>query len=316
MRGPIFSLVYGNKFTTNNIPSQKGKVIIVTGGNGGIGYETTKELYAKGAKVYVASRSQSKAEAAITKIKQEVVGADVGSLEFLELDLMSLESTKAAADAFIAAEPTLDVLINNAGIMAVDYKLTKDGCDQQLQTNHIAPFLFTNLLLPKFKTSKDPRIVNVSSIAHQRYYTETEDSFASFEVSNGDLGGQWQRYGQSKIANVLFAQELAKRHPEILSNSCHPGIIASDLYNHLGFMSTMIKGFAAIGAGLNTADGALTQLYLATSPEIASSKISGQYYVPLAKRSTASSAANEKCASRLWILSEKFLADKGYSLTS
>ncbi|CCG83805.1 protein of unknown function [Taphrina deformans PYCC 5710] len=315
MRGPLYPFVYGYKFTTANIPSMAGKVIVVTGGNAGIGLETTRELFNKGAKIYIACRSQQKAEEAIKNIKETALSETTGEVLYLPLDLMSFASVRQFATQFSAAEERLDVLINNAGIMAVDYKLTKDGCDQQLQTNHLSPFLLTHLLMPKLSHSGDPRIVNVSSIAHARYFKNSPDNFESFEHVNGELGGPWPRYGQSKISNILFANELAKRHPSIMSNSCHPGIIDTGLYSHLGVMSTFMNVFATVGAFLRPADGALTQLYLATSTDIRNHKITGKYYVPLAKASTPSDAVNDINAERLWGISEKVFAERNITLT-
>lgn len=157
MPGLLYPLVYGPKFSARDIPSMDGKICLVTGGNIGIGYETVKELVRKGAHVYLAARSQHKAEAAIKSINNDLDPKVTGKVEFLELDLQSLESTKKAAERFSSREGKLDVLINNAGIMAAPYKLTIDGFEQQFQTNHLAPFLFTHLLLPKLNAASSPR---------------------------------------------------------------------------------------------------------------------------------------------------------------
>ena len=306
MRGPLHSLIYGNKFSVQDIPSQTGKVIIVTGGNTGIGYESVKELARAGAKVYLAARSTEKAQAAIKEIKAELPD---GQIEFLQLDLMDLAATKAAAESFSSKEAKLDVLMNNAGIMAVDYKLTKDRIEQQIQTNHVAPFLFTMLLLPKLQAASAPRIVNVSSIAHKAFFKAAGNSFASTEHLNDEKSGPWERYGQSKIANVLFSMKLAQSYPAIISTSCHPGNIDTTLYRGKPLLSLAMKASALVGAFLKPADGALTQLYLATAPDVEN----GAYYVPIALKAQTNSLATPEFSEACWKATESILHEKGYS---
>lgn len=221
MNGLLFPLIYGYKYTNEAIPDLSGKIAIVTGGNTGIGYETTYELLRKGAKVYLAARSESRATDAIKKLEAAKLP---GSVQWLKIDLQDLASVKTAAKEFTDQESRLDMLFLNAGVMAGPYSLSAtDGLESQIQTNHISQFLFANLLVPKLESSGDPRVVVTSSAGHQMF-SATAESFTSVEQLNGTFGSTWKRYGQSKLANILFAQGLAERHPKILANSCHPGM--------------------------------------------------------------------------------------------
>ncbi|ORY76587.1 hypothetical protein BCR37DRAFT_406077 [Protomyces lactucae-debilis] len=319
--GLLYPLIYGYKFTTSKMPSQTGKVVIVTGANTGIGYETALENALRGAKVYIGARSEARAQKAISRIRARNPS---GTVEWLKLDLQDLSSVQAAAKAFSDKEGRLDVLYNNAGIMAVPYELTKDGIESQFQTNHLGPFLFTNLLLPKLQNSKDPRIVVTASAAHITF-TATKESYSSLEAVNGDLGSTIARYGQSKLANILFAMELADRFPNIKSNACHPGIINSDLNRGIGASygkvaqvvteATVWFNASVLGTLLSSPQGALTQLYLGTSEEIRSQGISGRYFQPIAQETKPSASATKDQAVKLWKTSEEILRQKGFKLT-
>lgn len=275
----------------------------------------------KGAKVYIGARSESRASEAIQKIRAQ---NPKGSVEWLKLDLQDLSSVKSAAQTFSDKEGKLDVLYNNAGVMAPPYQLTKDGIEGQIQTNHIGPFLLTNLLLPKLEKSNDPRIVITSSTAHTMF-SPKEESFSSLEEINKEHGSTWSRYGQSKLANVLFAIELADRHPKIMTNACHPGLIATELsrgtgqsYGNLAqkaFDASMWLGSSVVGAALEPPQGALTQLYLGTAQEIRSQQIKGKYYSPIAIEKQPQKGANKEQAAKLWKTSEAILEEKGFSLT-
>lgn len=219
MPGLFFPLVYGYKYTKESIPDLSGKTAIVTGGNTGIGYETISELVKNGAKVYLAARSEARAVDAIRKIE---AGKPKGSVKWLKIDLQDLQSVKSAAQEFSKADHRLDILYLNAGIMAGPYKLTSDGIETQMQTNHVSHFLFTNLLIPKLEASSDPRVIAISSQGHN-LFSAGADSFGSLKELNNDLGSTWKRYGQSKLSNILFARGLGQRHPKILANACHPG---------------------------------------------------------------------------------------------
>ncbi|ORY81484.1 hypothetical protein BCR37DRAFT_336191, partial [Protomyces lactucae-debilis] len=276
-------------YTAKDIPDQTGKVILVTGGNTGIGYETCLMLAQAGAKVYLAARSEARANAAIEKIRAR---NPKGTVQWLKLDLQDLESVRSAAQSFSNKESKLDALFNNAGIMATPYQLTKDGIEEQFQTNHVGPFYLTRLLLGKLERADDPRIVNTSSFGH-RFYTANAESFTSLEEVNKTCDSTWTRYGQSKLANILFAMELAKRHPKIMSNAVHPGFIDTELSRGTGasygkvfqtlFDWSIKLGASVVGVTLSPPEGALTQLYVGTAKKVRTDAISGRFFVPIAK---------------------------------
>jgi len=316
----LYGLIYGYKYTADAIPDLSGKVAVVTGASAGIGEESAKELARHGAKVYVGARSEERAKASIARIEKAVPAAK-GKLQFLHVDLCDLEGVRRAAKELSDKEQKIDILLNNAGVMAEPYKLTKDGVETQFQTNHLGPFLFTNLLLPKIEASSDPRVVNTSSLGHQ--FAAADCDFSSLEIVNKDFGSTWKRYGNSKLANILFANELGKKHPKILANSCHPGNVYTELtrgptasYGIVSYPLTHILQpvMAYAGIMLHAPAGALTQLYLSTSEEVSKNKITGRYYVPIAIEKQPTKAVNDANAKRLWDTSEKILSDKGFSL--
>lgn len=320
MLGLFFPLVYGFKYTKEKIPDLSGKIAIVTGGNTGIGYETTFELVRNGAKVYLAARSEARAVEAIQKIEAAKMK---GTVKWLKIDLQDLSSVKTAAKEFSAAESRLDILYLNAGIMAGPYQLTAaDGIESQIQTNHVSHYLFTNLLLPKLEASSDPRVVAVSSQGHN-LFTAGPNDFESLDSLNNTHGSTLKRYGQSKLANILFVKGLAQRHPKILANACHPGVILSELTRGTGasygeWARTALDGFyyvqVLLGFFLLPPQGALTQLYLGTADEVQKKGIAGKYYVPIALEAKPSASATQVNVDKLWETTEKVLADKGFSL--
>ncbi|KAF7303475.1 Short-chain dehydrogenase/reductase family protein [Mycena indigotica] len=267
-----------------DIPDQTGKVILVTGGNTGIGYETVKQLLLKNATVYLAARSPEKAAIAIAQLKAETNGKEA---VFLQLDLADLPSVKKAAEAFLAQEEKLDVLINNAGVMVCPPgELTKQGYDMQFGTNVIGHYLFTTLLLPalrKAATDTVPaRALQVSSAGHA-FAAGRGIDFTTMKGSaerdtwikaKGSFMGPWRLYGQSKLGNIYIANYFAKTYPDFLvSCSLHPGSIKSDLQRHMGWLRTMTDGLL-----YPTPFGALTQLWGATVAT--PGQITGQYLVP------------------------------------
>ncbi|RIB12984.1 hypothetical protein C2G38_1975782 [Gigaspora rosea] len=298
------------RFSFDNIPDLSGKVAIVTGGNNGIGFITVRELVRKNARVFIASRSKEKCEAAIELIKNET---KKDAVEFLQLDLKSLNSVKSAAETFLAKNLPLHILINNAGIMATAFETTQDGIQDQFGVNHLGHFLFTNLLLPTIKASAPSRIVNISSVAHQN----TPPAGIEFDKLNDpNAHSAFLRYGQSKLANILFTIELDKRlsGTNVYCNSVHPGVIKSDLWN--GFHSSWgswIKPFLNVLKFfmITPEEGALTQLYCATSPEIENKNLCAKYFVPYGELGkTTAQAKDEELAKQLWDYSEKLVKEK------
>ncbi|KAF8956997.1 hypothetical protein BDZ97DRAFT_1955212 [Flammula alnicola] len=288
-----------SKFTPDDIPDLSGKVIIVTGANTGVGKETAKALLAHNAKVYIAARNPDKVAAAIADLKKET---DKEAL-FLKVDLADLKSVKAAAEEFQSKEKELHVLFNNAGVMAppID-QLTAQGYDLQFGTNVLGHFYFTKLLLPSLlagaKSSPDgkARIVNTSSSASLFIKTvdfnTVKDSLAARKKKGTQL-----LYCQSKLGNVLFSNELARRYGDqgIVSISLNPGNLNSDLQRHVSMIETALLKPILYAPSY----GALTQLWAGTSPQGA--ELNGKYLIPWARIGTGNPAGEDpKLAGELW----------------
>jgi NAD(P)-dependent dehydrogenase (short-subunit alcohol dehydrogenase family) len=256
-------------------PDQRGKVAVVTGGNGGLGLETAKALAGAGAHVVVAARDQAKTSAAIELIKAAHPDA---VLEVVALDLASLASVREAAAAIVASHDRLDVLVNNAGIMAIPERATVDGFEMQLGVNHLGHFALTARLLPRLLRANG-RVVSVTSTAHhfgRRLDPENPHLHRRY--------GPWRAYGQSKLANYHFALGLHVRlraaGVEAASLLAHPGLSNTELQVHSveatgGASQRFFRSLAAT-TGMSPARGALPQLRAATDP----SARSGQFYAP------------------------------------
>ncbi|CAG8614025.1 631_t:CDS:2 [Paraglomus occultum] len=301
----------GKNFTFDNIPDLSGKVALVTGANVGIGYITARELARKKAHVFVCARNIEKGQSAVATIKAET-GNEL--VEFLQLDLLSLKNIKEAADKFMARGLGLHILINNAGIMATPFNLSADGIEAQFATNHIGHFL----LLPALEKSAPSRIVvvsryNVEDLAHRVFAPRKGIDFENINAKNLSI---WTRYGQSKLANVLFANELDRRvkDKKIYVNSLHPGVVKSNLMQGLKLSwGSWVAAYTAIQNlfSLSTEDGALTQLYVATSPDIEINNFRGRHFMPIAKLGAMSAKAmDENLAKELWDYSEKIIKER------
>ncbi|KAJ7154763.1 NAD(P)-binding protein [Mycena filopes] len=262
------------KWSVDNIPDLSGKTIIVTGVNSGIGKETVKALLAKNAKVYIASHDQARVEAAIEELEK----ATAKKAFFLELNLDSLSSVKAAAEAFQRVESKLDVLINNAAVMNPDPALlTTEGYDFQFGVNVIGHYYLTRLLIPQLMAAGSSRIVNLSShgnlLVNGINWETLKDSPARQKTPLLDL------YNQSKFANVVVTCELARRYGDkgIVSTSLHPGLIVTNLGRTTSRLVVKISDSLAYSPTL----GALTTLYAATAPETLNAN--GKYFIPWAR---------------------------------
>jgi NAD(P)-dependent dehydrogenase (short-subunit alcohol dehydrogenase family) len=261
------------------VPDQSGKTFIVTGANSGIGYEASRALAAKGATVILACRSLEKGRAAVESIRAATPDAKV-VLE--RIDLGDLATVRAFAAKFLKEHGKLDVLINNAGIMAIPRVMTKDGFETQIGTNHLGHFALTGLLLGRLAESAPSRIVTVSSMAH------TFGRFGALDANDLLLQTgytKWGAYGRSKLANLLFAYELqrrlAGRFPKVASVACHPGYAATNLQAVGPTMTNSAFGkmFMSIGNAVfaqSAGAGALPTLYAATAPDVQS----GDYIGP------------------------------------
>ena len=216
-----------------------GKTVIVTGANTGIGKDTAVDLARRGARVILACRSAEKGEEAVVEVRARS-GND--KVVFRRLDLASLESVRQFASSILEEEPTIDILINNAGVMACPYSKTEDGFEMQFGVNHLAHFLLTNLLLDRLKEAPTARIVNVSSDAY------TYAKGINFDDLNSEKSySPLVAYSQSKLANILFTRSLAKRlaGTSVIANCLHPGVIRTELGRHF-FIGTIKKARAMI----------------------------------------------------------------------
>lgn len=286
-----------------------GKTAVITGCNTGIGKETAKDLYRRGARVILACRNVSKAQEATEDIKSQCkdLNKDVGELAVTELDLCSLKSVRKCAEKLLKEEGHIELLINNAGIMMCPMERTEDGFEMQIGTNHFGHFLLTCLLLPRLIESKPSRIVVVSSLAHKQGSMDFDD--LNFEKRSY---GAIKAYGQSKLANILFAKELDRKlkaaNIEGVTTYClHPGVIQTELGRHLN--STVFPGarqlFRFFGAPFvkTPVQGAQTSIHCAVSEEAA--KESGLYYAECSSTACTEAASNEEDAKTLWAASLK-----------
>lgn len=262
-----------SKWTHNNIPDQHGKIIIVTGANSGLGYESTLALARKGATVIMASRNLEKAAQAADQIRTLI---DSAELDVIQLDLADLSSIHNFVEAFGAKYDQLDVLLNNAGMMATPYTETTDGFELQLGINHLGHFALTGLLLPLLKATSGSRVVNVSSLAANSGAMKFDDLMSQNSYS------RFGAYSQSKLANLLFTNELKRRLAEakidVMAVAAHPGGSKTNLGSGM-----QLKGIVAAAASSmqslmtqSAAMGALPQLYAATASDVDS----GEYFGP------------------------------------
>ena len=259
------------KWTAADMPSLKGKTAIVTGANSGLGLHTASGLAAAGASVVMACRSADKAAKALQQVKQKAPKARV---EVMPLDLASLESVRAFASAFSAKYPQLDILCNNAGVMAIPYAKTREGFEMQVGTNHFGHFVLTGLLLDKLRATPGARVVSVASMAHKwTRAMDLEDPFFEHKPYK-----RWDAYGKSKLANLLFIFELDRRlkkaGAKVLALAAHPGYSDTNLqYVAPALDQSELGKFAMwIGNALlaqPAAMGALPTLYAASSPDVA-----------------------------------------------
>ena len=249
------------------------RLALVTGGNAGIGLETCRGLLEANFHVILAARSQSKADTAIADL---LATAPAGSTaEALILDLASLNSVRRAADSFLESERSLSVCVLNAGIMALPWHRTEDGFEQQWQVNVLGHFLLCRALLPTMNDGAG-RVVHLSSRAHRRHPEPIDYHRLSQEHLSDQNYDRWFAYGRSKLANILFSNELARRLSEqgaqITSNAVHPGLVATNLLTNAG---------GNIGRGVPVSEGARTSIFVATSSEVEGQ--SGGYYVRSAR---------------------------------
>lgn len=269
---------------------------MVTGANSGIGLEVVKGLARQGARVVMVGRDERRLADARALVQRET-GSD--RLDVLLADFTSLASVRACADAFRQRYDRLHVLVNNAGLVLNRREVTEDGYEKTFQTNHLAPFLLTLLLLDVIEASAPARIVNVSSDAHRTGRLDLDDLQSQRSYSG------FRAYGTSKLANILFTTELA-RHLEgtgVTANAVHPGFVRTNFGRNNGgpfrALITLLQGVVAI----TPQQGADTPLYLATSPEVEG--VTGCYFVKRKVQIPSGAARDDDAARRLWEASER-----------
>jgi NAD(P)-dependent dehydrogenase (short-subunit alcohol dehydrogenase family) len=304
-----------SSWTVNNIPELKGKTILVTGANSGIGFEAAKEFSRKGATVILACRNMEKAEKALNDIKNEIPTA---LAEIMELDVSSLKSVQLFVEAFKAKHKSLDILLNNAGVMMTPYGKTVDGYELQFATNHLGHFALSGELIDLLRSTPGSRVVNVSSLAHMIGKMD----FSDMMFENGKGYTPAKAYGRSKLANLLFTYELQRRfdsmNTDTIAVAAHPGVSSTNLDRHIGDRGI----FSVISKNMSqtSAMGALPSIRACVDPDVKG----GQYYgpgnfmnmtgYPILVRSNARSH-NKKDAKKLWELSEKLTGVKYLSTT-
>ncbi|KAI4340091.1 hypothetical protein MLD38_024961 [Melastoma candidum] len=280
---------------------------IVTGGASGIGRETARVLALRKAHVVIAARNMDAANEARQLILEENEDARV---DVLQLDLCSMKSIKAFVENFNALHLPLNILINNAGIMFCPHQLSEDGIEVQFATNHIGHFLLTNLLLDKMKstakeTGIEGRIVNLSSIAHLYTY---EDGIRFDMINDRDSYSDKKAYGQSKLANILHANELSRwlkaEGANITVNSVHPGLIMTNLMKHSLLLMRILHMFSYL-LWKNIPQGAATTCYVALHPSLKG--VTGRYFLDCNEMEPSAFAKDEKLAKKLWAFSQKLV---------
>jgi NAD(P)-dependent dehydrogenase (short-subunit alcohol dehydrogenase family) len=271
-----------------------GKTVLITGASAGIGKATASELAARGARLVLACRDPDKAARARGEILARTPGALV---DVVRLELASLRSVRVCAAELVASYPRIDVLINNAGVFPPDYLPTEDGFEMQIGVNHLGHFLLTNLLVETLAASAPSRVVTVSSMMH----AGGKIDFASFRKP--DKYSAMAAYRQSKLANIVFANELGRRLAKrgVTSTSLHPGSVATEITRDSPLW--MRAAFRVIGA--SPAKGARTSVYLASSPEVEG--VTGRYFVGCKQAKTDPLAQDEALARALWDESAKLV---------
>mmetsp|Transcript_6489 Transcript_6489/g.16104 ORF Transcript_6489/g.16104 Transcript_6489/m.16104 type:complete len:304 (-) Transcript_6489:3933-4844(-) len=301
-------MAFGSKTTAEEVSNgidMTGKTVLVTGSNTGIGKETARVLAMRGATVIMACRSSERGEAAVKSILE---GNSSAKVEFMQCDLGSLKSVKSFAEEYEKKHDKLDILINNAGVMACPRALTTDGLESQVGVNHIGHFYLVQNLRDVLKKSEPARVVVLSSSAHQmaRSGINFDDYFSEKSYS------RWGAYGQAKLSNLLFAKELDRQFREegvkVTVNAVHPGVINTELGRSL---PSIFKPLLLVGAGLfgkSIPQGAATSVFAATSPIFET--VGGQYLADCQISACSQPGMDMEMARKLWVMSEQVVKEK------
>jgi retinol dehydrogenase-12 len=271
----------------------QGRTFFVTGANSGIGRAFVEAIAARGCNVVLATRSEERTQPVLQEIQTRYPGARA---QWVQIDVSDLSSVRRAAEGFLATGQAIDVLVNNAGIAGTK-RLSKDGFDITYATNHIGPFLLTNLLLPRLRESPQGRVVNVASGAHMMV---KEIDWTVLERRSAPKRSGFKDYAVTKLMNVLHAKELARRlaGTRVTTYSLHPGAVASNIWRAL---PKPVQWFSKLFM-LSNEQGARTPLYCATAPELSST--SGRYYNHSREARTSPLAEDAALARELWTRTE------------
>jgi NAD(P)-dependent dehydrogenase (short-subunit alcohol dehydrogenase family) len=283
------------------VPNLDGRTVVVTGANSGVGRATATALASAGARVVITARSRSRGEEALADIGRSS-GSD--QVELVVFDLADLASVREGAAELLDGDRPIHVLVNNAGLVLSERSETVDGFETTFAVNHLGPFLLTRLLTDRLVASAPARVVNVASTAHRSARRGLD--FDDLQSSRHYRG--MQAYGRSKLANILFTDELARRlsGTGVTANSLHPGTVATgyardgDASGFLAFGIKVIRPFI-----LTPEQGARTSVYLASSPEVA--EVTGRYFVKCRPRVPSAAARDQSAAALLWSLSEEMV---------
>ncbi|XP_058019929.1 dehydrogenase/reductase SDR family member 13-like [Ahaetulla prasina] len=280
-----------------NAVSLRGKTVLITGGNAGIGKATAVDLARRGARVILACRDKARGESAVYDIRR---GSGNSEVILMILDLGSLSSVRSFAQTFLESEPRLDILINNAGVHKAGQ--TVDGFDQAFQVNHLGHFLLTHLLLDRLKRCAPSRVIILSSSIH--VFGKID-----FRTIHKPVEGMWKAlcsYGDSKLANILHTRELAKQL-EGTNVSCyvvHPGIVRTEITRSVSRWAFLLLWFLTV-FGRDCDVGAQTTIYCATEEGI--ERLSGQYFVDCQPKVPSPQARDDQLAKKLWEFSKRLL---------
>uniref|UniRef100_H0W9L8 Retinol dehydrogenase 14 n=1 Tax=Cavia porcellus TaxID=10141 RepID=H0W9L8_CAVPO len=273
------------------------KTVLITGANSGLGRSTAAELLRLGARVIMGCRDRARAEEAAGQLRRELGGP---GLVVRELDLASLRSVRAFCRQLLQEEPRLDVLINNAGVFQCPYMKTEDGFEMQFGVNHLGHFLLTNLLLGLLKSSAPSRIVVVSS----KLYAYGDINFE--DLNSEQSYNKRFCYSRSKLANILFTRELARRleGTNVTVNVLHPGVVRTNLgrHIHIPLLAKPLYNLVSWAFFKTPLEGAQTSIYLASSPEVEG--VSGKYFGDCKEEELLPKAMDESVARKLWDISE------------
>lgn len=321
-------------------PNVDRRVALITGGNSGVGWYTVLHLYLHGYIVYIAARSKTRVNTSINELKEEAMVIRLkytsqqssnerflGELYFLEIDLLSLSSVLNAVETFKSREKHLNILINNASVMALPYSITKDGFEIQMQTNYISPFLLTTKLLPLLESSSElfpkggpAKIIYLSSIGHQL-------AFKYFNLNSTfnyrpNIVFTWFRYGLAKTCGIHFMKMLALRNPKILCMSVHPGLVMNtNLFSYwtrlpiIGILFWCLFQIFGYLFGVSSEQGSYATVRCCLDPKLSLEEDNGKYFATNGAESEPSKIArNMNFAARTWIWTVQELSERKISI--